>query len=68
VRPARTIDWSFPEATFGAVLSGRSETPDVADAMDGGARDSQASYDLSDETMCESWLENHYYRGTNLET
>jgi Transposase domain (DUF772) len=35
----------------------------IADAADGGARDPQKhTYDLSDEPLCDRWVENPYFQ------
>ena len=51
---ARRIDWRFLEERFGA-----STRPSaVADA----AIDPQRSYDLSDEALCDRWVENREFQ------
>ena len=57
------MDWEFLESEFGAVYTddpGR--TPATADAIDGGLAILKHTYDLSDEVLCERWVENPYYQ------
>src|SRR5438874_201168 len=56
---ARTIDWGFLEEKFGAVYADAPGGP-AADAADGGLAILKHTYNLSDEAVCEQWIENPY--------
>jgi transposase, IS5 family len=62
VRLARTIDWGFLEATFGAVYEDGAGRPPLPTRLMAGLAILKHSYDLSDEVLCEVWLENPYYQ------
>ena len=61
VRLARTIDWGFLEATFGAVYEDGAGRP-LPTRLMAGLAILKHTYDLSDEVVCELWLENPYYQ------
>src|SRR5215203_30790 len=59
---ARAIEWRFLEEQFGAVYTderGRSPLPTRFMA---GLAILKHMYDLSDEVLCERWVENPYYQ------
>jgi transposase, IS5 family len=62
VRLARTIDWGFLEATFGAVYQEGVGRPPLPTRLMAGLAILKHTYDLSDEIVCELWLENPYYQ------
>ncbi len=62
VRLARTIDWGFLEATFGAVYEDGAGRPPLPTRLMAGLAILKHTYDLSDEVVCEVWLENPYYQ------
>jgi transposase, IS5 family len=62
VRLARTIDWGFLEATFGAVYEDGAGRPPLPTRLMAGLAILKHAYDLSDEVVCELWLENPYYQ------
>jgi transposase, IS5 family len=62
VRLARTIDWGFLEATFGAVYQEGAGRPPLPTRLMAGLAILKHTYDLSDEVLCEVWLENPYYQ------
>jgi hypothetical protein len=62
VRLARTIDWSFLEERFGAVYEYKPGRPPLPTRLMAGVAILKHTYDLSDEVLCERWLENPYYR------
>jgi transposase, IS5 family len=62
VRLARTIDWVFLEATFGAVYEDGAGRPPLPTRLMAGLAILKHTYDLSDEVVCELWLENPYYQ------
>jgi transposase, IS5 family len=62
VKLARTIDWSFLEQRFGAVYEDKPGRPPLSTRLMAGLSILKHSYDLSDEALCERWLENPYYQ------
>ncbi len=62
VKLARTIDWSFLEQRFGAVYEDRPGRPPLPTRLMAGLAILKHTYDLSDEVLCERWVENPYYR------
>jgi transposase, IS5 family len=62
VRLARTIDWGFLEATLGAVYEDGAGRPPLPTRLMAGLAILKHTYDLSDEAVCELWLENPYYQ------
>jgi len=59
---ARTIDWSFLEQQFGAVYEDKPGRPPLPTRLMAGLSILKHTYDLSDEVLCERWLENPYYQ------
>jgi transposase, IS5 family len=62
VKLARTIDWSFLEQRFGAVYEDTPGRPPLPTRLMAGLSILKHTYDLSDEVLCERWLENPYYQ------
>jgi len=62
VKLARAIDWSFLEEGFGAVYEDRPGRPPLPTRLMAGLAILKHSYDLSDEVLCERWVENPYYQ------
>ena len=62
VKLARTIDWSFLEERFGAVYEDKPGRPPLPTRLMAGLTILKHTYDLSDEVLCERWLENPYYQ------
>lgn len=62
VKLARTIDWSFIEERFGAVYEDKPGRPPLPTRLMAGLAILKHTYDLSDEVLCERWVENPYYR------
>ena len=62
VKLARTIDWRFLEEKFGAVYADGSGRPPLPTRLMAGLAILKHSYNLSDETVCELWIENPYYQ------
>jgi Transposase domain (DUF772)/Homeodomain-like domain len=57
---ARMVDWGFLEREFGAVYTdGRGQLPT---RLMTGLAILKHTYDLSDEVLCERWVENPYYQ------
>ena len=62
VKLARTIDWGFLEERFGAVYSDSPGQPPLPTRLMAGLAILKHTYDLSDEVLCERWVENPYYQ------
>ena len=62
VKLARTIDWGFLEEKFGAVYADGSGRPPLPTRLMAGLAILKHSYNLSDEVVCEQWIENPYYQ------
>src|ERR1700716_79915 len=62
VKRARTIDWRFLEQRFGAVYDDQPGRPPLPTRLMAGLAILKHTYDLSDEVLCERWLENPYYQ------
>jgi IS5 family transposase len=59
---AQTIDWPFLEERFGAVYEDKPGRPPLPTRLMAGLAILKHTYDLSDEVLCERWLENPYYQ------
>ncbi len=59
---ARAIDWSFLEREFGAVYTDKAGHPPLPTRLMAGLAILKHSYDLSDEGLCERWVENPYFQ------
>lgn len=59
---ARTVDWDFLEQAFGAVYTDGPGQPPLPTRLMAGLAILKHTYDLSDEVLCERWVENPYYR------
>jgi len=62
VKLARTVDWGFLEGKFGAVYTDAPGRPPLPTRLMAGLAILKHSYDLSDEVLCERWVENPYYQ------
>jgi IS5 family transposase len=62
VKLSQTIDWSFLEQKFGAVYEDKPGRPPLPTRLMAGLAILKHTYDLSDEVLCERWLENPYYQ------
>src|ERR1700746_1144888 len=62
VKLARTIDWSFLEQKFGAVYEDKPGRPPLPTRLMAGLAILKHTFDLSDEALCERWVENPYYQ------
>src|ERR1700753_3406336 len=58
----RTVDWEFLEREFGAVYTDDPGRPPLPTRLMAGLAILKHTYDLSDEVLCERWVENPYYR------
>src|SRR6266516_915477 len=59
---ARTVDWGFLEGRFGEVYTDDPGHPPLPTRLMAGLAILKHSYDLSDEVLCERWVENPYYQ------
>ena len=59
---ARTIDWQFLEQRFGAVYTDQPGHPPLPTRLMAGLAVLKHTYDLSDEALCEHWIENPYFQ------
>jgi IS5 family transposase len=59
---ARTIDWGFLEKSFGAVYADVPGRPPLATRLMAGLAILKHMHDLSDEALCDRWLENPYFQ------
>ena len=59
---ARTIDWRFLEDRFGAVYTDGPGQPPLPTRLMAGLAILKHTFDLSDEALCERWVENPYYQ------
>jgi transposase, IS5 family len=62
VKLARTIDWRFLEARFGEVYDDDPGRPPLPTRLMAGLAILKHMHDLSDEVLCERWIENPYYQ------
>jgi transposase, IS5 family len=62
VKLAETIDWRFLEEKFGAVYTDKPGHPPLPTRLMAGLAILKHSYDLSDEGLCERWVENPYFQ------
>ena len=58
---ARAIDWGFLEEQFGAVYTDEPGRPPLPTRLMAGLAILKHMHDLSDEVLCERWVENPYY-------
>jgi IS5 family transposase len=62
VKLARTIDWGFLEEKFGSVYADGSGRPPLPTRLMAGLAILKHTYNVSDEVVCELWIENPYYQ------
>jgi IS5 family transposase len=62
VKLAQTIDWGVLEEKFGAVYADGSGRPPLPTRLMAGLAILKHTYNLSDEMVCELWIENPYYQ------
>src|SRR5215208_3347070 len=58
----RTVDWGFLEGRFGEVYDDDPGRPPLPTRLMAGLAILKHTYDLSDEVLCERWVENPYYQ------
>lgn len=59
---ARLIDWRFLEERFGAVYTDGPGSPPLPTRLMAGLEILKYTYNLSDERVCELWIENPYFQ------
>ncbi len=59
---AGAIDWGFLETSFGTAYSDKPGHPPLATRLMAGLAILKHMHDLSDEVLCDRWVENPYYR------
>ena len=62
VKLAHTIDWRFLESRFGEVYQDGPGQPPLPTRLVAGFAILKHTYDLSDEVVCERWVENPYFQ------
>ena len=62
VKLAGRVDWGFLEGRFGEVYSDEPGHPPLPTRLMAGLAILKHTYDLSDEVLCERWVENPYYQ------
>lgn len=62
VKLAKAIDWSFLEEKFGEAYTDTPGHPPLPTRLMAGLAILKHTYDLSDEALCERWVENPYYQ------
>ena len=62
VKLASSVDWHFLEQRVGASYTDRPGRPPLPTRLMAGLAILKHTYDLSDEVLCERWLENPYYQ------
>jgi transposase, IS5 family len=62
VKLAQVIDWRFLEEKFGAIYTDKPGHPPLPTRLMAGLAILKHSYDLSDEGLCERWVENPYFQ------
>src|SRR5216684_630612 len=62
VKLARAIDWRFLEEKLGAVYTDKPGQPPLPTRLMAGLAILKHTYDLSDEALCDRWVENPYFQ------
>jgi len=62
VKLARETDWAFLEKTFGAAYTDGPGQPPLPTRLMAGLIILKYTHNLSDEALCERWVENPYYQ------
>jgi len=62
VKLGKTVSWGFLEERFGEVYSDGPGQPPLPTRLMAGLAILKHTYDLSDEVLCERWVENPYYQ------
>jgi IS5 family transposase len=59
---AGAVDWGFLEKSFGAVYADVAGRPPLPTRLMAGLAILKHAHDLSDEALCDRWLENPYFQ------
>jgi hypothetical protein len=59
---AQKVDWGFLEKTFGEAYTDGPGQPPLPTRLMAGLTILKYTHDLSDEALCERWVENPYYQ------
>jgi IS5 family transposase len=59
---ARKVDWAFVEKTFGEAYKDGPGQPPLPTRLMAGLTILKYTHDLSDEVLCDRWVENPYYQ------
>jgi transposase, IS5 family len=59
---ARSVDWGFLETRFGAAYTDKPGHPPLPTRLMAGLAILKHMHDLSDEVLCERWVENPYFQ------
>ena len=62
VKLARAIDWRFLEERFGSVYTDGPGSPPLPTRLMAGLAILKHMHDLSDEVLCDRWIENPYFQ------
>src|SRR5262245_25195808 len=62
VKLGQAIDWHFLEERFGAVYTDTPGQPPLPTRLMAGLAILKHTYDLSDEALCDRWVENPYFQ------
>jgi IS5 family transposase len=62
VKLAQRIDWGFLESAFGEVYTDHPGRPPLATRLMAGLAILKHMHDLSDEALCDRWIENPYFQ------
>jgi transposase, IS5 family len=62
VKLTKAIEWRFLEEQFGAAYSDQPGHPPLPTRLMAGLAILKHTYDLSDEALCERWVENPYFQ------
>jgi transposase, IS5 family len=65
-KPAHHVDWAFLEKTFGAAHEDGPGQPLLPTRLMAGLAILKHTYNLSDEAVCERWVENPYYHAHSV--
>src|SRR5215813_10304263 len=62
VKLGQAIDWRFLEERFGAVYTDKPGQPPLPTRLMAGLAILKHTYDLSDQALCDRWVENPYFQ------
>jgi IS5 family transposase len=62
VKLSQVIDWHFLEERFGSVYTDGPGSPPLPTRLMAGLAILKHTYDLSDEALCDRWIENPYFQ------